>query len=74
MVWTFYKKEFQKASQKEVTVEKVNKRKGSKLYVKWKGYNNSFNRWIDKKDSINEWIFSRTKIFWKKSKSWIRFI
>ena len=26
------------------------KRKGDKMYVKWKGYDNSFNRWIDKKD------------------------
>ena len=25
------------------------KRKGDKLYVKWKGYVNSFNSWIDKK-------------------------
>ena len=25
-------------------------RKGDKLYVKWKGYDNSFNSWIDKKD------------------------
>ena len=25
------------------------KRKGDKLYVKWKGYDNSFNNWIDKK-------------------------
>ena len=32
-------------------------RKGDKLYVTWKGYDNSFNSWIDKKDSINEWIF-----------------
>ena len=26
------------------------KKKGDKLYVKWKGYNSSFNSWIDKKD------------------------
>ena len=31
---------------------KVIKGKGNKLYVKWKGYNNSFNIWIDKKDPI----------------------
>ena len=30
-------------------MEKVIKRKGDKLYVKWKGYDNSFNSWIDKK-------------------------
>ena len=28
------------------------KGKGDKLYVKWKGYNNSFNSWIDKKDVV----------------------
>ena len=28
------------------------KRKGNELYVKWKGYNNSFNSWIDKKDIV----------------------
>ena len=25
-------------------------RKGDKLYVAWKGYDNSLNSWIDKKD------------------------
>ena len=39
---------------KEFRIEKVIKRKGDKLYVKWKGYNNLFNGWIDGKDSINE--------------------
>ena len=38
---TFYEKELQKANQ-------VIKRKGDKIYVKWKGYDNSFNSWIDK--------------------------
>ena len=28
------------------------KRKGDKLYVKWKGYDNSLNSWVDKKDTI----------------------
>ena len=50
-----------KKNQKECKGEKVIKRKGDKLYVKWKGYDNYFNNWIDKKDSINEWIFCRTK-------------
>ena len=30
------------------------KRKGDKLYVKWKGYDNSFNGWIDKKDILQK--------------------
>ena len=41
----FYEKEMQK----EFRVEKVLKRKCNKLYVKWKGYDNSFNSWINKK-------------------------
>ena len=45
---TFYEKELQKTNQEEFSIEKVIKRKGNKIYVKWKGYNNSFNRWIDK--------------------------
>ena len=43
IVGTFYGKELQKTNQKEFRIEKVIKRKGDKLYVKWKGYNNSFN-------------------------------
>ena len=44
----------QKTDQKEFRIEKVIKKKGDILYVKWKGYNNSFNSWIDQKDLINE--------------------
>ena len=47
---SFYEKELHKTNQKEFRIEKAIKRKGNKLYVKWKGYNNSFNSWIDKKD------------------------
>ena len=43
----FYEEELQKTNQKEFRIEKVIKRKGHKLYVKWKGYDNSFNSWID---------------------------
>ena len=54
---TFYEKELQKTYQQEFRIEKVTKRKGNKLYVKWKGYDKSFNSWIDKKkiycDSID---------------------
>ena len=49
---TFYEKELQKTNLKEFRIEKVNKRKDDKLNVKWKGYNNSFNSWIDKKDVV----------------------
>ena len=49
IVGAFYKKELQKPTQKEFRIEKVIKRKGNKLYIKWTGYYNSFNSWIDKK-------------------------
>ena len=46
------KKELLKTSQKEFRIEKVLKRKYDKLYVKWKGYDNRFNSWINKKDLL----------------------
>ena len=39
----FMKKELQKTNQQEFRIGKVIKRKGDQLYVKWKGYDNSFN-------------------------------
>ena len=42
----------QKTNQKEFRIEKVINKKGNKLYVKWKGYDNSFNSQIDNKDVI----------------------
>ena len=41
-------------NQKEFRIEKVMKRKGDELYVKWKIYDNSFNSWINKKHNINK--------------------
>ena len=49
---SFHEKELQKTSQEKFRIEKVLKRKGDKLYVKWKGYDDSFNSWSDKKDLI----------------------
>ena len=40
IIGTFYKKELQKTDEKEFRIEKVIKRKGNKLYFKWKGYDN----------------------------------
>ena len=47
---SFYEKEFQKTSQEKFRIEKVIKRKSDKMYVKWKGYDNSFNSSINEKD------------------------
>ena len=46
-IGTSYEKELQKINQQEFRIEKVIKKKGNKLYVKRKGYDNSFNRWTD---------------------------
>ena len=50
IIGPFYENELQKTNQQTFRIEKVIKRKGNKLYVKRKGYDNSFNSWIDEKD------------------------
>ena len=37
---------------KKIRIEKVIKRKGGKLYVKWKAHSNLFNSWINKKSKL----------------------
>ena len=51
-VWKFYEKELEKNNQEELRMEKIIKRKGNKLHVKWKGYDNAFNSWVDEKDIV----------------------
>ena len=52
MVGTFSEKKLKEQIKKKLIVEKVVKRKSSKLYVKWKGYDNFLNRWIDKRNVV----------------------
>ena len=52
IIGTFYEKELQKTNQEKFRVEKMIKKKGDKVYVKCKGYDDLFNSWIDKKDVI----------------------
>ena len=52
IIGIFYEKELQKTNHKEFRIEKVIKRKRDRLYIKWKGYDNSFNSWVDKKDLV----------------------
>ena len=52
IVGTFYKNVLQKTKQKECRIEKLTRKKGDKLNVKWKGCNNFSNSWIDKQDII----------------------
>ena len=52
IVGTFYENELQKTDKKEFRIEKVLTKNGDKLYIKWKGYDSSFNSWIHKKDIV----------------------
>ena len=47
---TFYEQELQLTKQEAYRIEKVLKRQKNKYLVKWVGYPDSFNSWIDKKD------------------------
>ena len=51
---SFYEKELQKTKNTsgEYIIEKIIKTRNSKIYVKWRGYSNNFNSWVDKKDVI----------------------
>ena len=50
---TFYEQELQKTKQDTYRIEKVLKKKGNKLFVKWKGYGPEFNSWIEADSAIN---------------------
>ena len=50
---TFYEPELQKTSQELFPIEKVIKRGKKKSLVKWKGYSDNFNSWVDNKDIVN---------------------
>ena len=52
IIETFYEKDLQKTNQKDFRIEKVIKKKGNKLYVKWKSHEKSFSSCIDKKGLI----------------------
>ena len=52
IIGTFSEEDLQKTNQEGFRMEKVIKKKGNKLYVKWKGYDNLSNSWIDKKDLV----------------------
>ena len=49
---TFYEQELQKTSQQIFRIEKVIRKRGNKSLVKWLGYPDSFNSWVDNKELI----------------------
>ena len=46
---SFYEEELQKTSQNTFSIEKILRRKGEKSRIKWVGYSDAFNSWIDTK-------------------------
>ena len=49
IIATFYDNGLQKTNQTEFRIEKVIKRKGEELYVKWKGHDNLYKSWLHEK-------------------------
>ena len=49
---TFYQEELQKTKLTLYVIEKIIKTKNDKIFVKWRGYSNNFNSWINKNDII----------------------
>ena len=49
---SFLEKELQKTNQEKFRIVKILNKKIDKLPVKWKGYDNSINSSIDKKDLV----------------------
>ena len=49
---SFYEQELQKTTQEMFRIEKVLKRKGNKSLVKWFGYPDSFNSWVDNSELV----------------------
>jgi len=47
---TFYEQELQKTTQEVFRIEKILKKGKTKSLVKWKGYPESFNSWVDNKE------------------------
>ena len=50
---TSYEPELQKTEQQVFRIEKVIKKEKGKSLVKWKGYSDKFNSWVDNKDLID---------------------
>ena len=50
---TFYEPELQKTEQQIYRIEKVIEKEKGRSFVKWKGYPDKFNSWVDNKDLID---------------------
>ena len=50
---TFYEPELQKTEKQLYRIEKIIEKDKNKSLVKWKGYSDEFNSWVDNKDLID---------------------
>ena len=50
---SFYEPELQKTRQQVFRIEKIIEKGKNKSLVKWKGYSDKFNSWVDNKDIVN---------------------
>ena len=57
----FYQNELSKTKNttREYIIEKILKTNKNKIYVKWRGYSNNFNSWVDK-NSVTKYIRNKT--------------
>ena len=57
IIGIFYERELSKtkSTSDEYIIEKILKTNKNRLYVKWRGYSNNFNSWIDK-NSVTKYI------------------
>ena len=51
---SFYEEELQKTSQDVFQIEKILNRRGDKSLVKWMGYSDAFNSWVDSKAIVGK--------------------
>ena len=56
---SFYEHELQKTSQDVFRIEKILRRKGDKSLVKWMGYSDAFNSWVDNKAIVGKYNIIR---------------
>ena len=56
---SFYEEELQKTSQKTFRIEKILRRKGDKSLIKWVGYSDAFNSWVDSKAIVGKYNIIR---------------
>ena len=56
---SFYEQELQKTSQDVFRIVKILRRKGDKSVVKWIGYSDAFNSWVDNNAIVGKYNIIR---------------